>query len=127
MGNYEQPERRQMRRVLRKVANRIAALDANGIDVEHAKTYSISIQPMSLDEKSESRPTFFAPVPASMLLDPDDKYEEEEAPYPAFKPAEPGPVQNRALDMLNYFTYYTAACYWMDETESLHKLWPGVS
>ncbi|RAK71281.1 uncharacterized protein BO72DRAFT_481852 [Aspergillus fijiensis CBS 313.89] len=94
MPASEPLERRQLRHALRALTSRIKNSQVLEFYQNTAKAYDIDILLMELGQ-SKSRPIFFIPCPASLLLTPSDAYEEEGREFhdfDAFHPDDKSPM-----------------------------------
>ncbi|PYI09930.1 hypothetical protein BO78DRAFT_361696 [Aspergillus sclerotiicarbonarius CBS 121057] len=126
----ESPERQKFRVALRAVTNHVASLEVHEFDSHQLESHKIQLLPMDLNESSDSRPTFFSPCSASLLLNPDDDYDRERPPgYYDFDSIDP--IFRRPIDcarnMINYFSYYAFACACHSKDKILDRVWSGVS
>ncbi|KKZ60119.1 hypothetical protein EMCG_05144 [[Emmonsia] crescens] len=99
-----------MRYALRRIALSIKDLAVNEFDLEQLKSLNIRVDPMILDETSPHKPSYFAPYPEHLVLDPDEEalggayngiYDEME---PFTRPA------NRAYEMNKHLSHYIYYC-----------------
>ncbi|KAE8348321.1 hypothetical protein BDV28DRAFT_143790 [Aspergillus coremiiformis] len=112
MSVVEPPERRKLRKALRALYNRIQNLEVYGFDLHQGKAYDINILPMELEEQSDSRPYFFTPCSASLLLDPVESTKEEGREFhdfDSFLPNHRDPM-NCARWLVHHFDGYISNC-----------------
>ncbi|PWY85819.1 hypothetical protein BO94DRAFT_597969 [Aspergillus sclerotioniger CBS 115572] len=121
----ESPKRQELRAVLRAVTNHVASLEAHEYDSNQLEKHKIQLLPMDLND---SKPTFFTPCLSSLLLNPDEDYEQERPPgYYDFDSIDP--ISRRPIDcarnMINYFSYYVFACACHSKDKILDRVWSG--
>lgn len=101
----QSPKRKEIRVSLHAVMNRVADLDQHSLS--EGAIPRIMFSSMILDEKSQSRPIFFAPYPAASIQIPDDNLE-----YWDFELLEGNwrtPIKC-ARAIYQYLGYYTILC-----------------
>ncbi|OJJ78165.1 hypothetical protein ASPBRDRAFT_37371 [Aspergillus brasiliensis CBS 101740] len=129
MSSPETLHHREVRHALRQVRNDIEGLEAHQLDYSLLTQYNICISPMELDERSKDRPIFFKPCDASLLLNPDDKYDEERSGYSDYDSWDPE-LRLRidcARAVLDYVSHYVFASSICSKDFILRKVWSGVS
>ncbi|RAH50458.1 uncharacterized protein BO95DRAFT_510553 [Aspergillus brunneoviolaceus CBS 621.78] len=123
MPASEPLERRQLRHALRALTSRIKNSQVLEFYQNTAKAYDIDILLMELGQ-SKSRPIFFIPCPASLLLTPSDAYEEEGREFhdfDAFHPDDKSPM-TCAYWLTGFVLGYAYACLRGAGHEELYKL-----
>lgn len=68
----ESSARREMRVTLTNLTRKIASLEVKELDLQQLKDLNIHVEPMTLDETSPDRPSYFAPHPGCLIPEPDD-------------------------------------------------------
>ncbi|KAL4786894.1 hypothetical protein BJX76DRAFT_63937 [Aspergillus varians] len=63
---------REMREAIRRITLGVKNLKVNEFDLQQLKALNIRIDPISLNENSPHRPTFFAPYPSGLMPETDD-------------------------------------------------------
>ncbi|KAL5336129.1 hypothetical protein BJX70DRAFT_400941 [Aspergillus crustosus] len=136
----EPPARRKMREALRALHNSLASLKIDQVDFPTCARLQICISSMSLDEESDSKPTFFAFYSSPALQLPTENYDRErDLEYPTYDPDEPlhwrTPLSCSGA-LVDYFRSYLASVHSSpgyvvhDETWSLASLgeqpWVGL-
>ncbi|RAK83668.1 hypothetical protein BO79DRAFT_259989 [Aspergillus costaricaensis CBS 115574] len=129
MPSSETPQHREIRHALRQIRNDIESLDAHQLDSSLLKKYKICMSPMELDESSNDRPIFFRPCDASLLLNPDDQYDEGRSEYTDYDSWDPELRLHIdcARSVLDYISYYVFASSLGSKDFILRKTWSGVS
>ncbi|PWY73353.1 hypothetical protein BO83DRAFT_445163 [Aspergillus eucalypticola CBS 122712] len=100
MSSSETPQHREIRHALRQIRNDIESLDAHQLDSSLLKKYKLCMSPVELDESSNDRPIFFKPCDASLLLDPDDQYDEGRSEYTDYDSWDPELTVDSTLTVL---------------------------
>ncbi|PLB46292.1 hypothetical protein P170DRAFT_439905 [Aspergillus steynii IBT 23096] len=124
----ELPERTEMRKALRDLINHVTNLQVDQISMFPSEIDQLRFECMALDEKSADRPSFFTPLPASLLRDPDDDFDREyEMKYQTFDSAPDdlrGP-KSCAMRIDDYFSHYAGHCSYIIPKEDL--VWSSVN
>ncbi|KAK1142384.1 hypothetical protein N8T08_007936 [Aspergillus melleus] len=109
----ELPQRMEMRKALRGLINHIATLSPVDEIKIPSKIDQLRFEPMVLDEKSENRPSFLTPLPATLFIDPDDHHDRQYGmEYVTFDslPEDSSDPKTCARAIDNYFSHYVWHC-----------------
>lgn len=125
----ELPKRTEMRLALRRLTNHITELHADAFDMFPSDIDQLRFEPLVLDEKSQDRPAFFTPLPASFLPDPDENHDREyNQEYVSFDsiPEDSRQPINCARAINYYFSAYAAHYFYGKHPKGGEIVWSPV-
>ncbi|KKK12770.1 hypothetical protein P175DRAFT_0431385 [Aspergillus ochraceoroseus IBT 24754] len=127
MPSPESQKHKELRGALRALAKHFNSLETHQFDYSHLKTHKVDVLPMDLDN-SKTRPKFFTPCAASLLMNPDYEYDRTRRTYCDFDLV--SPIRRLPIDcarnMISYFSYYIFASN-LQSNDYIHGKWSSIS
>ncbi|KKK25202.1 hypothetical protein ARAM_001053 [Aspergillus rambellii] len=127
MPSPESQKHKELRGALRALAKHFNSLETHQFDYSHLKTHKVDVLPMDLDN-SKTRPKFFTPCAASLLMNPDYEYDRTRRTYCDFDLV--SPIRRLPMDcarnMISYFSYYIFASD-LQSNDYIHGKWSSIS